>query len=123
MTAYWKRLLISLGVVSASLLPAMIRDFQSAVVVGPWIAVLWNTDRFEAIRALPLAPPTGTVILPLLTLTVLALSSRWTVVAVLATLFFLVNALFLYLLMGADLGHAIQAPNLWSLGVARVPSN
>ena len=108
MTAYWKRFLISVGVVTAAFLPAMIRDFQNTVVVGPWLGVLFAMERFEIFRGLHLATPTWSVILGLLTPTVLAIASRRTQVAVLATLFFLLEALFMYALMGADLGHAMR---------------
>lgn len=107
MTPYWKRLLVSAGIVVAIFVPAMIIHTDPSLIIGgPWFGVVVIMETYQTFPDLDLSTPTWSVVLVLLTAAVLSIASRWRAVAVLTLLFFLVNALFLYVFLSADIGHA-----------------
>src|SRR5829696_1207714 len=106
MSAYSKHLLISTSIVVAVFLPAAIRNDPKAIIVGPWCGVALMMENFRMFPGLDLSTPTWSITLGLLTAASLVIAARWTVATVLTILFFLVNALWLYAFLSADLGHA-----------------
>jgi hypothetical protein len=93
-------------VVVAVFMPAGMLHEPMVIFVGPWFGVAVMIESFRMFPGLDLGTPTWWIILSLLTAAALVIAARWTAATILTTLFFLVNALFLYAFLSADLGHA-----------------
>ncbi len=58
MTPYWKRFLVSTGIVVAVFVPAMIRTDPTAIIGGPWFGVAVTMESFRMFPNLDLSTPT-----------------------------------------------------------------
>lgn len=100
-TTFWGRCATSAAIVfQASLLVTLIIGggrFLSQVFIVPWFPFVWKFGQTGIWRPWPLA---------LITLAILMLAARWKWTSLLATIWFLLNALFALLFLSAYDGKA-----------------